>query len=652
MDSDEKSLQKVIALTKCKDISQREKLVAFEQFFREVSPPHFGRVDYVKFLISEGMHGRALKELDNLTESGHASFESYFYAGVCFDALNKEKNALGCWLMALEKSPQHAVCLSNVGSIFLKAGQLNKAEKKYLDAHGSAPQFAAPIAGLVKVYTELKKFDKAVEFQMKLIRLKEEPSKFVTLANLLMKNGEFNKAKKILLAVQATYPDEAVVANALGGVYYRFAQLELALEWFRKATELAPGYAAAVANYLLCLNYTHAPLEFIKAEHLRFGRALASTDSDRTPSVSMTDTKPVLGFVSPDFFQHPVGQLFEPVLQCLNNSQNSIYLYYTANTKDDLTKRLMESFGRRFVMCEGLSDELLRRRIAADGVNVLFDLSGHTSGHRLSLFAKRAAPVQVSYLGYPNTTGVPAMDYRLVDYFTDPEPDADRLVSEKLVRMPPPFLNMSAPRVNLPVVKTPSLHRQEFVFGCFNNLAKLSDSVLQTWGKILSSIVESRLILKAPSFADAEICNFQIERMSRCGIPIEKVNLNARMGYADHLKLYNEVDLGLDPFPYNGTATTNESLWMGVPVVVLEGSSHVSRVGFSLNRSLGLDQFIARNESEYIQICKYWSENRAALNEVRMGLRDRIRTSGAGNPEVCAKKIENAVTEMLSLTPK
>ncbi len=648
----ELELREIIALSKDDKVFQNEKIKAFEVFLRSATPPNFGRMEYVKFLVSEQLHGRALRVLNALIDSGYGDFESYFYGGVCYKALGKEKNALGCWLKALEFEPENAVCLGNAGSVYLAAGRWLKAEEVLLKAHEIAPRFLPPIVGLVKVYSELKNFEQAIEYQMKLIRLKEEPGKFVGLTNLLIKNGEFEKARKILHTVQQSYPAEAVVANALGGIYYKFAQLDEALSWFRKATELAPGYAGAVANYLLCLNYMLLNPEEIMREHRRFGSALGSPDMQSASRFQTQKNNAVLGFVSPDFFQHPVGQLIEPVLHELNTGRFPVYLYYTASVKDDLTQRLQNSFGKRFIKCEGWSDELLQRRIAADGVNVLFDLSGHTSGHRLTLFAKRAAPVQVTYLGYPNTTGVQAMDYRLVDSYTDPEPEASVLCSERLVRLDPPFLNMTEPRVSVPVNTLPSLDQKGFVLGCFNNLAKITDLVLQTWGKILGSIDSSTLVLKAASLEDVEIRKFQIERMRRCGVPVERVVMHSRMGYSDHLKLYNQIDLCLDPFPYNGAATTNEALWMGVPVVVLEGRSHVSRVGLTFNRSLGLEQFIAKSPDEYIEICQHWFAHKAELNRIRLGMRDRIRASGAADAKRSAEKIEQAVLEMLAVSMK
>lgn len=644
----ELELQNIIALSKDEKVLQQEKIKAFEAFLRTATPPNFGRLEYVKFLVSEQLHGRALKVLNQLIDLGGGDFESYFYGGVCYKALGREKNALGCWLKALEFQPDNAVCLSNVGAVYSDAGKWAKAEETFLKAHRIAPGFAPPISGLVKVYSDLKDFKQAVEFQMKLIRLKEEPGKFVGLTNLLIDNGEFEKARKILHAVQKSYPTDAFVANSLGVIYYKFAQLDEALDWFRKATELAPGYAGAVANYLLCLNYTMLCPQKITAEHLKFGEALGSPTLKSTSRVQIQKDNPVLGFISPDFFQHPVGQLIEPVLHELNKGRFAVHLYYTASVKDDLTQRLQDSFGKRFVACEGWSDELLQRRIAADGVNVLFDLSGHTSGHRLPLFAKRAAPVQVTYLGYPNTTGVQAMDYRLVDQHTDPEPDANQLCSERLVRMPAPFLNMTEPRVSIPVNELPSLRHAGFVFGCFNNLAKITDLVLQTWGKVLTHLKSATLVLKAASLADVEICKFQIERMKRCGVPVNRVVMHARMGYADHLKLYNQIDLCLDPFPYNGAATTNEALWMGVPVIVLEGQSHVSRVGVTFNRSLGLEQFIAKNLDEYVELCQYWFAHKTELNQIRLGMRDRIHASGAADAKRSAEKIEQVALEMLT----
>ena len=651
IDSAEQELQKVLVLSKCEKVPQRDKILAFEQFFIANNLSDLGRLEYIKFLISEGLHGRALRVLSALTESGHATFESYFYAGVCYNALGKNKSALGCWLQALELNPSNAVCLNNAASIFLKAGKWAKAEEMLLKAHYAAPQFVPPIAALVKTCSELKKFDKAIEFQMKLIRLKEEPGKFVGLTNILMRQGQFEKARKILVAVQGKYPNDAVVANALGGIYYKFAQLEESLSWYRKATNLAPGYAAAVANYLLCLNYTLAKPEFIKSEHLMFGEALGDPLLRHFDLERLRKGHAVLGFVSPDFFQHPVGQLIEPVLQQLNKGRFTVYLYHTGGASDDLTLRLQEALGTRFVVCEGWSNEALQKKISVDGVNVLFDLSGHTSGHRLSLFAKRAAPIQVTYLGYPNTTGVKAMDYRLVDEFSDPTGSADLLASERLIRMPAPFINMTEPRISVPVNSLPSLDQLGFVFGCFNNLAKLTDLVLQTWGKVLQRVEGATLVLKAGSLEDEEIRKFQIQRLKQAGVPVERVVLHARMGYAEHLKLYNQIDLCLDPFPYNGAATTNEALWMGVPVVVLEGQNHVSRVGCSFNRALGLDQFIASDLDDYVRLCQYWSGHKSELNEIRLGMRDRIHQSGAACAKRSAEKIENAVIEMLGNLP-
>ncbi|MFN7507752.1 MAG: hypothetical protein ACK5Q1_19580, partial [Limnobacter sp.] len=165
-------------------------------------------------------------------------------------------------------------------------------------------------------------------------------------------------------------------------------------------------------------------------------------------------------------------------------------------------------------------------------------------------------------------------------------------------------------------------------------------------------IDSSTLVLKAASLEDVEIRKFQIERMRRCGVPVERVVMHSRMGYSDHLKLYNQIDLCLDPFPYNGAATTNEALWMGVPVVVLEGRSHVSRVGLTFNRSLGLEQFIAKSPDEYIEICQHWFAHKAELNRIRLGMRDRIRASGAADAKRSAEKIEQAVLEMLAVSMK
>lgn len=604
---------------------------------------------YAEYLISTGVHGRALACLSNALKLGNVSFEVFFYLGVCYKSLDKTQEALGAWSKALELNPDHPVCLNNLGWTLTQEGAAAKGLPMLDKAVKLSPAYLPALHNLVETLRRLRRYDEAVQHQLTLVRQEEAAANYVKLANLFMEKGELDKARQILRTVVQTYPEAAIVHNALGGVYYKFGELDAARNCFERAAGLDSGFASAIGNYLLCLNYSELPAEHVFQAHLKHGQALGEPDPEVSTQSSASQALIRVGVVSPDFYQHPVGQLFEPVLlELATSSSVEVTLYHVSTESDDITRHLETAYGERFLSCSTLSDELLLKKIRSDGQDVLIDLTGHTSGHRLPVFARRAAPVQATYLGYPNTTGVHAMDFRIVDEFTDPTPHADAFASEALIRMPAPFLNMTAPRLDLPIEPLPSLSSTGFVFGCFNNLAKLSDSTIQTWAAVLLGLPEARLLLKAGSFADPEIKRHQLARFARLGLPIERVDLHARMGFADHLALYGKVDLCLDPFPYNGTATSIESLWMGVPFVTLTGLTHVARVGTSLCRSLGLDEFVAADAVQYVQRCLWWAKEKPLLNEIRLGMRDRIARSGAADAAQSARKLEQALRTMVA----
>lgn len=577
------------------------------------------------------------------------SFESYFLAGVRFESLGQISEALAAWTQALQLNPHSEMCANNLGALHLRAGRLDEAEPLLLLAHTLNPRFELPLASLVDLYCKQKRFEQALQCQVELLGIAQSGAHYARLATLLIENKKLARARQVLLKVHKVFPKDPDVWNALGSVHYRFAEMELAADAYRKAAELAPNFAAAVGNCLLALNYSgKSPKDIFKA-HQRFGGALGKAVQQTFDTALHRGGALRVGFVSPDFFQHPVGQLIEPVLIELAKTALDVHLYYTNNERDDLTARLQNAFGDKLHFCFGLSNDVLFKQIVDHRIDVLFDLSGHTAGNRLEVFARRAAPIQATYLGYPNTTGVGAMDYRLVDEHTDPTGQAEPFCSEKLVRLEAPFLNLTAPRLDLPVNPLPSLENDLFTLGCFNNLAKLCDPVIALWAKILASLPTAKLVLKAASFSEPEVCSFQLARLESMGICAQRVTLHARMPYQAHLELYNTIDLCLDPFPFNGAATTVEALWMGVPAVVLKGQSHAGRVGYSINRSLGLDAFVADNTQQYLACCLHWFQNKQALNEIRLGMRTRLMRQGGGDASKSAKKLELAISEMASL---
>jgi len=294
-----------------------------------------------------------------------------------------------------------------------------------------------------------------------------------------------------------------------------------------------------------------------------------------------------------------------------------------------VSDRLRQLAGRWVNVCE-LSDDQLSRAIKEDAVDILVDLAGHTAGNRLLVFAAGAAPIQMTYLGYPNTTGIPPelMRYRITDAQADPAGPADSMDTEELLRLPHTFLCYRSP-AECPDPAPPPFAKNGFItFGSFNNLAKVNSFVMHLWSHMLQAIPRSRIMLKAKSFADVQVRDRIIREFAARGIVADRIALvRPDPAYVDHLRHYGDIDIALDPHPYNGTTTTCEAMWMGVPVITLTGDVHRSRVGVSLLSNVGLAEFIAATPDEYVRVAERLSANPSRLSQLRAELRQIMRGS-------------------------
>jgi protein O-GlcNAc transferase len=323
-----------------------------------------------------------------------------------------------------------------------------------------------------------------------------------------------------------------------------------------------------------------------------------------------------------------------------------VFCYAEVKRPDIITGDLRR-LADRWLVTVGLSDDELAERIRADGIDILVDLAGHTANNRLRLFARKPAPVQVTWLGYPNTTGLEAIDCRLVDAVTDPVGEADAWASETLVRLEGGFLCYGALK-DAPEPTVPRcLKTGTVTFGSFNNPAKLSAATLEIWAKLLSRLPHARLLLKGEPFADEATRALFLARLGERGVAAERVELVAWLPNATaHLAFYHQVDIALDPFPYNGTTTTCEALWMGVPVVTLRGDRHAGRVGASLLTQIGLTDLIANSVEEYLEIAVALARNPERLSDLRRVLRSRMAASPLCDGPAFARKMESAFRTM------
>lgn len=402
-----------------------------------------------------------------------------------------------------------------------------------------------------------------------------------------------------------------------------------AVEAYGKFLALEPQNHEARSYRLMALhNLDSISREDLFAEHVAYGRAVGEPAPATFAQAPEPGRRLRLAILSPDLRTHSCAYFLEPLLQHLDRSQFDLYLYHDHFREDAVSARLkaLATVWRNFI---GQPMPTVEKTIRADAPDILIDLAGHTGmTNRLPLLARRVAPVQVTYLGYPNTTGVPAMDYRFTDGIADPDGDADRFATEKLVRFAPTAWTYAPPADAPEVAEAPCAASGKITFGCFNSPAKITDPVLALWGRILAAIPEARLRLKGRGFGSEATRALYRARFARLGVPEDRVDLLERTpDTKSHLALYHEVDIALDTFPYHGTTTTCESLWMGVPVISLAGECHMARVGTSLLTAAGHADWIAASPDEYVRIARELAADPARLRAARAQLRDELRRS-------------------------
>jgi len=329
-----------------------------------------------------------------------------------------------------------------------------------------------------------------------------------------------------------------------------------------------------------------------------------------------------------------------------DDKQVDVFCYSDEKHPDDITARIRK-LAHHWRSIAGMTDVEVARQIFEDRVDILVDLAGHTAHNRQPVFARRPAPVQASWLGYPNTTGVPVIDYRITDAVADPEGEADRYYSETLIRLRHGFLCYAPNRDTPAIAKLPASESGTVTFGSFNNLAKINSRVIAVWSKILDFVPNSRLLLKGKQLSDEFSQKRFYELFSQNGICADRIKmLPTTRTIPEHLNLYSAVDIGLDPFPYNGTTTTCEAIWMGVPVISLYGDRHASRVGASILTRIGYKDLITRTEKDYIKKAVELAGNIERLVWLRAGMRLNMQQSPLCDAESFGQEMERAYRSM------
>ena len=399
------------------------------------------------------------------------------------------------------------------------------------------------------------------------------------------------------------------------------------------------------SNHLFGLQHIHGDngplmLQEHKAWTSRHADVLAAEirlhDNDRSPGRRLR-----VAYVSADFRDHPATRFLLPLIEAHDKEQMDLICYIDVPKPDDLTKRF-HAAASLWRDTSKLTDEALADQVRADGIDVFVDPTGFMAANRLLTFARQPAPVQISYSGYPGTIAMSTIPWRLTDAHLDPPGQTDRYYTEKLIRVGPSAMVYNPLTETPEVVPTPALRNGFISFGMLNRLSKLTPAMISVWGRVLAAVPRSRLLLISPSAFEPEVNNELRRQFARCGVPPERLELAPRSQRISYLKLFNEIDIQLDTFPYTGCTTTCDGLWMGVPTITLAGSTYVSRMGVSLLTQVGLTNLITATPADYIRTAAELADNVTGLNHLRQSLRDRMTKSPLMDYRSLARNIEAA----------
>jgi predicted O-linked N-acetylglucosamine transferase (SPINDLY family) len=571
---------------------------------------------------------------------------AYSYLGAALTEQRKYDDATVAFAESLALKPDVAETHYNLANVRKHQGRLDDAAASYRQAIAINPNFAEALSNLGNTLVELGSSDNAIAAHEKAVAIKPGSSEMrYNLGNAQKARGALTAAADAYNQALSLDPNHADANANLGVVLMNQGRFDEAVDAYTKAVALKPDDTGIFSNLLFCRNYDgNLTPQQLYAAHCEWGARYGvhapqaqGHNNDRAPERRLK-----IGYVSPDFRDHSVAYFLTPLFEAHDHKAVEVFCYADVARPDEVTANLRDLADHWFSAL-GLPDDALADRIRADAIDILVDLAGHTAHNRLGVFARKPAPLQVNYLGYPSTTGLRAIDYRFVDEVTDPPGIADACASEKLLRLPGSYLCYGGQRNAPQPTAPPCLTKSAITFGSFNNPAKESDETFDVWSRLLTRLPDARLLLKGKAFADeATRAAFQV-RLAKHGIDRERVEMVAWIpSRSAHLGLYERIDVALDPFPFNGVTTTCEALWMGVPVVTLKGDRHSARMGASLLTQAGMTDWIANSVDDYVEIALALAANPAKLHELRRGLRQRMAASPLCDSIGFARKVENA----------
>lgn len=614
-----------------------------------MKPGVLARKQRIAKLLSRGELGEARAQCRKLCKQAPKDIDGWFLLGAVSGSLGDYDAATECCRKVIRLSPGHVQAHYNLAIALRDSGHPEGALKVLSKLRKLDPSHRDTRSTLGNLLISMGRYSDAEEvFLDALKEHPDDPEFFACLASAMQTKGQLGAASSwYRKALDLDIKNRPGVLDNLASVYCGQGKFEESLKFYREALAESPSDPRIYSNLLLTSHYSEQvdPVGLYEM-HRRWpgNHSGSSIRFDHSRRDRDPDRKLRIGYVSSDFREHSVAYFIEPVMSAHKRSAFEVYCYHNSLKSDRITERL-QAVTDGWCVCEKLDDATLARRIYEDEIDILVDLNGHTAGGRLPVFCMRPAPVQVTYLGYPNTTGANGVDYRLTDACADPEGE-DQFYSEKLLRLPS-FLCYQPPDECPPVSSSPAEKNGFVTFGSFNNLAKLNKGVVDQWCRILHLVAGARLLLKNPSFTDNATVEYYRALFDERGIEEERVEL---IGFtkttAEHLEMYSRIDIALDTYPYNGTTTTCEALWMGVPVISQCGDVHRARVGKSLLTLINAEDWLSDTSEEYIERAVRLAGDIPGLVELRRTMRARLENSALMDADGFVAGLELAYREM------
>lgn len=595
--------------------------------------------------LQTGDRQRAAELINAALAINPAAASYHSNMGNVLRATGQLEDAVTAFETAIRLQPDHAEAQHNLASSLLALRRHEAAVAAYTTAIRLHPHAEAHY-NLGNALLALERFDAAIAAYNAAIRLKPDYGEaHSNRGNALMSLGRAGEALACYTAAIRIAPELASAHYNHGTALQALGRFEAAAAAYETAIRLKPAYTKPHSNLVM---YLHYQPETDEAAILTAARRYAAHIVPRPRAAFTNNAEPErrlrIGYVSGNFYRHSVADYLAPVLSQHDAARVELFCYNNSPTADDMTERLRAA-AHHWREVAGLADDAVTARIMADGIDILVDLSGHTNGNRLALFAGRAAPVQASWLGFWGTTGVAAMDYIISDADTIP-PGQDAHYSERVMRLPGSRFCYQPPDYAPEPVAPPCLAGGGVTFGSFNNLAKLGPEVIQLWAQLLLAVPGSRLLLKWKTLASAPVRQELAAAFATAGIGPERLILRGGAPHETMLAEYGAVDIALDPFPFSGGVTSCEALWMGVPVVTLPGPKPASRQTLGFLRSIGRAEWVAGSPDAYLRLATALAADKVLLAECRAGQRQRMAMSPLCDGAGFTRQLENAYRAM------